>query len=339
MFDGLASRFMSDFIRSLPNPPQLRINARFLLIGAGALILLVGIFSGIYQVPAESVAVVQRFGGYLTTTPPGLHFKLPWGIDRVTLVEIQRQQKLEFGFSSIDATNSYQYAYDQNDQEQEKTMVTGDLNTALVEWVVQFHISDPVAYVFNFREPLATLRDLSQAVMREVAGDRTVDEVLTIGRQEMEQRAAERLTELVRALEMGIRIDQIQLGNINAPLDVQASFSDVNRAKQEKESAINKANGDYYQVVPRARGEADQKIKAAEGYAAKRVNEAEGDAARFNALLAEYKKAPEVTRKRIYLETMSEVLPSVPGKIILDENARQLLPLLNLRPSSTTPSR
>ncbi len=315
----------------LPGVSNLRVNARLILIGIGVLFVVIGIFSGIYQVPAESVAVVQRFGRYLRTAEPGLHFKLPWGIDQITAVEIQRQQKLEFGFGTPGATNPYQYATEYRDQEEEKTMVTGDLNTALVEWVVQFHINDPVAYVFNFREPQATLRDLSQAVMREVAGDHTVDEVLTIGRQEMEARCAERLTELVHALNMGIRIDQIQLGNINAPVDVQASFSDVNRAKQEKESAINKASGDYYQVIPRAKGEAAQKIEAAKGYAAKRVNEAEGDATRFNALLTEYKKAPEVTKKRIYLETMGEILPYVPGKIILDDKASSFLPLMNLR--------
>jgi membrane protease subunit HflK len=308
-------------------------------MGLAGLFLAVGVFSGVYQVPAESVAVVQRFGGYLKTETPGLHFKLPWGVDQITLVEILRQQKLEFGFGTRGATNPYQYA-DSREQEGEKTMVTGDLNTALVEWVVQYHISDPVAYVFNFREPVPTLRDLSQAVMREVVGDRTVDEVLTIGRQEMETKCAERLRELVAALNMGVRIDQIQLGNINPPADVQASFSDVNRAKQEKESAINTASGNYYQIIPKARGEAEQKIKGAEGYAAKRVNEAEGDAARFTSVLAEYLKAPEVTKKRLYLETMGEVLAQVPGKIILDEKASSFLPLMNLRQAEpqTTPA-
>ncbi len=318
-------------IRPFPNVPQIRINPRLILTGIGALFLLIGIFSGIYQVPAESVAVVQRFGGYLKTESPGLHIKLPWGIDQITLVEILRQQKLEFGFGTRGATNPYQYSQDSRDQEEEKNMVTGDLNTALVEWVVQYHISDPVAYVFNFREPLPTLRDLSQAVMREVVGDRTVDEVLTIGRQEMEAKCAERLRELVAALNMGVRIDQIQLGDINPPADVQASFSDVNRAKQEKESSINTASGNYYQVVPRAKGEADQKVEAAKGYAAKRTNEAEGDATRFKSVLAEYLKAPEVTKKRLYLETMGEVLSQVPGKIILDEKASSFLPLMNLR--------
>jgi membrane protease subunit HflK len=326
-------------IRPFANAPQININPRFILTGLVGLFLAVGIFSGVYQVPAESVAVVQRFGGYLKTETPGLHFKLPWGIDQITLVEILRQQKLEFGFGTQGATNPYQYA-DYREQEGEKTMVTGDLNTALVEWVVQYHISDPVAFVFNFREPVPTLRDLSQAVMREVVGDRTVDEVLTIGRQEMETRCAERLRELVAALNMGVRIDQIQLGNINPPADVQASFSDVNRAKQEKESAINTASGNYYQIIPKARGEAEQKIKGAEGYASKRVNEAEGDAARFKSVLAEYLKAPEVTKKRLYLETMGEVLSQVPGKIILDEKASSFLPLMNLRQANpqTTPA-
>jgi len=323
-------------IRPFANAPQISFNPRLILTGVIGLFLAVGVFSGVYQVPAESVAVVQRFGGYLKTETPGLHFKLPWGIDQITLVEILRQQKLEFGFGTQGATNPYQYT-DYRDQEGEKTMVTGDLNTALVEWVVQYHISDPVAYVFNFREPLPTLRDLSQAVMREVVGDRTVDEVLTIGRQEMEAKCAERLRELVAALNMGVHIDQIQLGNINPPADVQASFSDVNRAKQEKESAINTASGNYNQIIPKARGEAEQKIKGAEGYAAKRVNEAEGDAARFNSVLAEYVKAPEVTKKRLYLETMGEVLSQVPGKVILDDKASSFLPLMNLRP--TTPAK
>ena len=324
-------------IRPFANAPQISFNPRVILTGLVGLFLAVGLFSGVYQVPAESVAVVQRFGGYLKTETPGLHFKLPWGIDQITLVEILRQQKLEFGFGTQGATNPYQYA-DYREQEGEKTMVTGDLNTALVEWVVQYHIGDPVAYVFNFREPVPTLRDLSQAVMREVVGDRTVDEVLTIGRQEMETRCAERLRELVATLNMGVRIDQIQLGNINPPADVQASFSDVNRAKQEKESAINTASGNYYQIIPKARGEAEQKVKGAEGYAAKRVNEAEGDAARFKSVLAEYLKAPEVTKKRLYLETMGEVLSQVPGKIILDEKASSFLPLMNLRQTAPAPA-
>lgn len=314
----------------LPGPIRVSFNPRKILIGSVIVFALVGVFSGIYQVPANSVAVIQRFGGYLRTAPPGLHFKLPWGIDSATIVEVQRQQKLEFGTATRGATNIYQFT-DYEEQQKEKNMVTGDLNAVLVEWEVQYHVEDPVAYTFNFREPLATLRDLAEAVMREVVGDRTVDEVLTIGRQEMEQKALERLRTLVDGLKMGLRIDLIQLGNVNPPAMVKASFNEVNSAQQEKESAINQASGEYNRLVPRARGEAVQKISAAEGYAAKRINEAEGDATRFNALLAEYKKAPEVTKKRIYLETMGEILPTVPGKIILDDKASSFLPLMNLR--------
>jgi membrane protease subunit HflK len=322
---------------SLPGPIQIRINPKAIVFGFIAIFVLIGLFSGIYQVPTNSVAVVQRFGGYLKTSPPGLHFKLPWGVDTAAIVEVQRQQKLEFGTASTvgnrTATNWYQYT-SYEEQQQEKNMVTGDLNAVLVEWEVQYHVEDPVAYTFNFREPLATLRDLAEAVMREVVGDRTVDEVLTIGRQEMEKQALDRLRTLAEDLKMGLRIDLIQLGNVNPPPLVKASFNEVNSAQQERESAINEASGEYNRVVPRARGEAVQKISAAEGYAAKRINEAEGDASRFIALLAEYKKAPEVTKKRMYLETMTEVLPTVSGKVILDEKASSFLPLLNLRQSA-----
>jgi membrane protease subunit HflK len=293
-------------------------------------VILFGLLSSVYQVPAEGVAVVQRFGAYHDTTQPGLRFKLPFGIDQKTIVETRRQQKLEFGFGSTGGSNPYQYAGNRGEQEAEKTMVTGDQNTAVVEWVVQYHIEDARAYVFNFRDPAKSLRDVTEAVMREVVGDRTIDEVLTVGRQEMEVQALQRLQDVTRLLGIGILIDQIQLRNVNPPPAVQASFDEVNRAQQEKEQMINKANGEYNRAVPRARGEAEQKISAAEGYATKRINEAEGDAARFIAQLVEYEKAPDVTRKRLYLETMREVLSAVPGKIILDESAPQFLPFLNL---------
>jgi membrane protease subunit HflK len=288
----------------LPGAPKIRVNSALILGILIALIVVVGLFSSFYSVPANSVAVVQRFGAYLKTSEPGLHFKLPWGVDSITIVEVARQQKLEFGFATQGATNNYQYAATYEEMEQEKTMVTGDL--------------------------LQTLRDLAEAVMREVVGDRSVDEVLTVGRQEIEIKAAERLRQLVTTLNIGITIDQIQLGNVNPPRSVETSFSDVNRAQQEKESSVNQAKAEYFKAVPRARGEAKQKISAAEGYASKRINEAEGDANRFQALLTEFKKAPEVTKKRMYLETMSEILPGVPGKVILDEKVPQFLPLMNL---------
>jgi membrane protease subunit HflK len=211
-------------------------------------------------------------------------------------------------------------------------MVTGDLNAAHVEWVVQYEIADPEVYLFHMREPGPTLRDLAESVMRQVVGDRTVDEVLTIGRQGIENDAFDKLTKLVQDLRMGLRVQQVQLKNVHPPAPVQRSFDEVNRAQQEREQMINQANGEYNKVVPRASGEAAKEISAAEGYALQRVNEAEGDVARFRALLEQYEKAPEVTRQRLYLETMADVIPRLGGKIILDADARQFLPLMNLRP-------
>ena len=209
-------------------------------------------------------------------------------------------------------------------------MVTGDLNAALVEWVIQYRISDPVKFLFEVREPSETLRYVSESVMREVVGDRTVDEVITIGRQEIETEALTKMQALSTKYAMGISIDQVQLKNINPPEPVQASFNEVNQAQQEKEKLINEARRDYNKVIPLAEGEKDQRIREADGYRLKRINEAEGDAARFSALLAEYSKAPEVTRRRIYIETLQDVMPGIRSKIIVDEQTRSILPFLNL---------
>lgn len=321
-----------------PNPSNLKISAGRILGVVIALIVGIGLLSSFYQVPASSVAVVQRFGKYLDTTQPGLNFKLPFGIDQVTQVEVRRQLKLEFGYGTRGASNEYQYNEDYEEMAREKNMVTGDLNAAVVEWVVQFHIADARDFVFNFIEPQATLRDISEAVMREVVGDRSIDEVLTVGRQEIEIKALEGLQTIATTLDMGVYIDQVQLGNVNPPAEVKDSFDEVNRAQQQKESAINQANGEYNRVIPEARGIAEQNISRAEGYATQRVNEAQGDATRFTALLTEYQKAPEVTRKRIYLETLGEVLPTIPGKIIIDDQVPQFLPLMNLKPNAQAPS-
>jgi modulator of FtsH protease HflK len=293
------------------------------------LLAALGVWTAFYTVPSDSVAVVQRFGKYLKEVQPGLHFKLPLGVDVVTIVPVKRQLKQEFGFATQGATDPYQSP---QDGLKETQMVTGDLNAALVEWVVQYRISDPMKFLFDVREPSATLRAVSESVMREVVGDRTVDEVITVGRQEIEAEALIKMQELTTKYEMGISIDQVQLKNINPPEPVQGSFNEVNQAQQEKEKLINEARRDYNKVIPLAEGEKDQRIREADGYRLKRVNEAEGDVARFSALLVEYHKAPEVTRRRIYLETLQEVLPGLRSKIILDEQAQSILPFLNLDP-------
>jgi membrane protease subunit HflK len=299
-----------------------------------AVLALVGLmaWSSFYTVPSDSVAVVQRFGRYLKEVPPGLQFKLPVGVDVVTILPVKRQLKQEFGFTTPGASDPYQGSRRHNGK-YETQMVTGDLNAALVEWVVQYRISEPVKYLFEVREPAETLRYVSESVMREVVGDRTVDEVITIGRQEIESEALTKMQALSTKYAMGISIDQVQLKNINPPEPVQESFNEVNQAQQEKEKLINEARRDYNKVIPLAEGEKDQRIREADGYRLKRINEAEGDVARFSDLLAEYKKAPEVTRRRIYVETLQSVLPSIGNKIIIDESTRNLLPLLNLEQS------
>jgi membrane protease subunit HflK len=303
-----------------------------IVIGALLIVLLIAVLlTSSYTVGAESEGVVLRFGKFFKTVEPGLHFKLPLGIDAVTVLPIRRQLKLEFGFSTAGYTNPIQAG---QDPEEEKSMVTGDLNAALVEWVVQYRIEDPRQYLFDVRNPEGTLRDLSEAAMREVIGDRTVDELITIGRQDIEIEALARMQELSKRYHLGIRVDQVQLKNVNPPSQVQASFNEVNKAQQDRENAINIANGEYNKVIPKAKGQADQTIRGAEGYRFKRVNEAEGDVAAFSAVLQQYVKAPEITRTRLYLETMSEILPQMGQKIIVDESLRQLLPIL---PLSTKP--
>jgi len=300
-----------------------------LLITCLVLVALVA-WSAVYTVPSDSVAVVQRFGRYLEEVQPGLHSKLPFGVDAVTIVPVKRQLKQEFGFATPGGTNPSQYP---RETEKETQMVTGDLNAALVEWVIQYRLSDPLSFLFMVREPEQTLRDVSESVMREVVGDRTVDEVITVGRQDIEVEALAKMQALSNKYELGISIDQVQLKNVNPPGPVQASFNEVNQAQQEKEKLINEARQAYNKVIPLAEGEKDQRIREAEGYKLKRINEAEGDVSRFNAVLAEYLKAPEVTRRRIYLETMQEVLPSLRSKIIVDAQTRQVLPLLHLDPA------
>jgi len=308
------------------SPPRLK------LIGAGIVVVLVILtaWTSVYTVPAESEGVVLRFGRFIDTVPSGLHYKIPLGVDEVEIVPVKRQLKQEFGFGTRDATNPWQ-STEPGEWGNEKAMVTGDLNAALVEWVVQYRIERPDHYLFNVRNADATLRDASESVMREVVGDRTVDEVITVGRQEIEDEALLKLQALTESYDMGVRIDQVQLKNVNPPERVQASFNEVNQAQQEKESAINVANGEYNKAIPLARGEADQQISAADGYAKKRINEAQGDVSAFTAVLAEYIKAPEVTRRRLYLETMAEVLPGVRSKVILHEEAAGgVLPFINL---------
>ena len=284
--------------------------------------------TSMYTVEADEVAVVLRFGKYIDTTQPGLRFKLPFGIDQVIGVPVQRVFKEEFGFRTLRAGVRTQY--DPRDYSDESLLLTGDLNIADVEWVAQYQISEPRKFLFNIRDATRSLRDLSEAVMRTVVGDRTVTEVLTVGRIEIAAEVKQRLQELLDLYNTGLLLVNITLQDVNPPETVKPSFNAVNEAKQEKEKLINEARTDYNESVPKAKGVARQQILEAEGYALKRVNEARGDADRFNAIRQEYQNAKAVTRRRLYLEAMNAVLPKVKEIYVIDGESSAPLPILQL---------
>jgi modulator of FtsH protease HflK len=313
-----------------PNPEvrPIRLVLGFIgCIGLGAAFLT--LIFGFTTIPANSVGVKTRFGAYDGLVNPGLAYAIPY-VDEIDVVPTQRLLKLEFGFATPNATNVFQ---GDNEPGETETMITGDLNTALVPWVVQYRIVDPRMYLFDAREPEKTLRDLSESVMREVIGDRTVDEVLTIGRHEIETAALQRLADLCSQYGLGIQIQQVQLATVRPPPAVQAAFNEVNQAQQEKQTAINQAWSVYNDAVPNARGQAKEREKQAEAYAFRRVNEAKGEAQKFSLLLAEYRKAPDITRRRLYLEAMGAILPNLQKKIIIDDSLKNILPTLPLLPS------
>lgn len=290
--------------------------------------LLIVVWSAFFQVEPEEVGVITRFGKYTTSVQPGLNFKIPL-IDRVTKVPVERQQKLEFGFRTVSADIRSQYT--KGGTADESLMLTGDLNLADVEWVVQFRIDDPYKYLFMVRNPEQTLRDISETTMRQVVGDRTVNEVLTVGRMDISQTVKDLMQVLCNEYSLGVKIEQVVLQDVNPPDPVKAAFNAVNQAQQEKETLINQAKSEYNKVIPHAHGQAQETIQKAEGYATARVNNALGEAARFNLLYQEYVKAPDVTRRRIYLETMQKVLPTLGNKIITDEDGKNVLPLLQMQ--------
>ena len=301
----------------------------------GIFMSLMTLLFGFTTIPANSVGVKTRFGAYHTLVDPGLAYAIPY-IDKIHIVPTQRLMKLEFGFGTTNATNLYQVDRQAEDTE---TMITGDLNTALVPWVIQYRITDPKVYLFGAREPEQTLRDLSESVMREVIGDRTVDEVLTIGRHDIETSTLTRLADLCSHYNLGIQIQQVQLATVRPPPTVQAAFNDVNQAQQEKQTAINQAWALYNDAVPNARGQAKEREKQAEAYAFKRVNEAKGQAEKFSLLLAEYRKAPDITRRRLYLESMQAILPNLQKKVIVDDSLKGILQTLPLLPPDQTPQK
>jgi membrane protease subunit HflK len=304
---------------------------RFRRIVVAAIILLViavGLLTSIYTVQPEERAVIKRFGAVVNTTGPGLHFKLPFGIDAVQYVATERVLKQEFGFRTSEPGQRTRYA--EQALPDESLMLSGDLNIIDVEWVVQYRISDPIKYLYNMRDPEGTLRDISESVMRRVVGNHLGSEILTTARVKIATTTRQEIQDAMELYQTGIHVVTVELQNVVPPEAVRPAFNEVNEARQQQERMINEATKQANEAIPRAKGEANRLIAEAQGYAAERTNQALGEAARFRSILAEYKAAPEVTRRRMYLETLTDVLPRIGSVYIIQEGQSSPLPLLHL---------
>ena len=305
-----------------------------------------------FEVGPNEIGVVQQFGKFVRTTNPGLHFKLPFGIETNRNIKTTYIFKEEFGFRTVSAGVRTVYAGRDREEDadsaknnasgfrsgsgtflEESLMLTGDLNVAVVEWIVQYTIKDPVQFAFRIRDSDETIRNMSEAIMRLVVGDHSINEVLTEGREEIQAEVEKKLQEVMDSYKIGIEIRNVILQDVTPPDPVKPSFNEVNEARQEKEKMINQAWEEYNRIIPAAKGEAEQKIREAEGYAVERTNRAHGDADRFDLTLKAYQQAPEIMRQRLYLETVQRVFPNLKDKMIVDESQKGILSLLQLNPS------
>lgn len=321
-FDDLLNRFKNI---KFPMGPALLVVLVILIIAGVTMV---------YKVDQREVGVIQRFGRYVRVTYPGLHFKLPLGIETLHIVNVDESRRVEFGLSSP-ASIRERSLFSSRKQlpsggYNESLMLTGDLNVVVVPWVVQYNIKEPIKFLFKVHEPEMLLRDLAEATMRLVVGDRSVNEVILM-RDEIASEARKLLQKNLDDAQTGIRLTALELGKTNVPPRVQPSFNAVNKAEQEKETMIFNARKEYNKAIPAAQGDAEKTIREAEGYALDRINRARGDASRFLALYKEYEKAKDVTRRRLYLETMKKVLPKLGKKYLIDEDQKNVLPLLNLK--------
>ena len=300
-----------------------------LLVVIAIVAVIIGGYSSMYKVDTEETGVVLRFGKFAGFSAPGLHFKLPFGVEQVYLVPTGRVLKEEFGYRTV--TPGVRTTYNKSGLEEESLTLTGDLNVSDVEWIVQFQVSDPYKYIFKIKDPVGTIRDVSEAMVRKAIGNANVTQVLTTERAALAGAIELDLQATLNQYDIGIRIVTVKFQDVNPPDPVKDAFNEVNEAEQQKESLIFQAREQFNREVPRARGEAKRTLQEAEGYAVERINKARGETNRFLALLTEYQKAPLVTRRRIHIETMEEILPNLDETYIMDETGSGLLPLLPLR--------
>jgi len=311
----IGKRKFGDFTRYLP----------WIILG---LFLLIGLRGVVYSIGPDELGVIQRFGKYIGLSSPGLHVKMPFGVDRITPIKVEKIFKEEFGLRTIRA--GVRTEYSPRPYLEESLMLTGDLNILDVRWIVQFKIKDPYKLLFAVRDPLDNIRDISEVVMRRLVGDYSVDEVLTIKREEIDHLAQIEMQKILDDYQTGAQIVTVKLLDVNPPEKVRPAFNEVNEAKQEREKMINQAREAYNKAVPKAKGEAERTIREAEGYALANINRAKGEAERFLVTLAEYEKAPAITQKRLYLETLMSILPQAKEKYVIDPKQSSILPLLKI---------
>ena len=322
--------------QSVPNPDDIidvgkkkfSDFSKWLPVAIVVLLILLGLRGLIYSIGPDEVGVIQRFGKFIGLSSPGLHAKIPFGVDRVTPIKVEKVFKEEYGFKTIEAGARTRYS--SGDYRDQSLMLTGDLNILDVRWIVQFKIKDPVKLLFATRRPEDNIRDISEVVMRRFVGNYSVDEVLTTKREEIDDLAQQEIQRILDIYNVGVHVITVKLLDVNPPETVKSAFNEVNEAKQEKEKMINQAWEAYNKVVPKARGTAEKTIREAEGYALDKINRAKGESERFLATLEEYKKSPEITRKRIYLETLADVLPKAKEKYIIYSKQTSILPLLDI---------
>jgi membrane protease subunit HflK len=296
------------------------------LLGLAVVVVIVLLGTSVYIVDQTEEAVITRFGRYLTTKGPGLQFKIPFGVDRQYTVNVKTVQTEQFGFSTVRSGFSPTYA----NNEKESTMLTGDLNIIEVEWIIQYRIVDPRAWVFNVMERTRTIQDVSRSAINMLVGDRTIMDIMGPERSAIESAGTEFMNETFRGYGLGIDVIAVKLQNIDPPAGVQEAFDDVNMAEQDMNRLINEGQQVYNAEIPKARGERERIIQEAQGYKTERINKANGDVARFNSVYEEYRRAPDVTRQRLYYEMIEEVFKGEDTTVILDRNFDNFLPLRNL---------
>jgi len=311
------------YYRTIP-PGTILKYAGWIVLG---IVVIAIVTTSFYTVNTDEMGVIQRFGKFTKITNPGLHLKLPLGIETVSTPQVKRIFKAEFGFQTLQAGVKTTYGRKKLD---ESLMLCGDLSVAEVDWIVQYKIREPEKFLFNIRNPQKVIRDVAESVMRSVVGDSSVDEVLTARRVEINIEAEQKMQKILDYYDSGIQVFAVKLQDVNPPEEVKPAFNEVNAAQQDKERFINQAREEYNKVIPKARGQALQMVKQAEGYAINRTNTAQGDASRFSQIWTEYAQNKDVTRRRMYLESLGKVLPKLKKKYIIDEQIKSLLPLMNI---------